>query len=1472
MGFAATNTDIGKGDTARMAPEQGQPKGKAKGKSYNFASLRRPEKSGIAAEALPKWHLNASYKVFHHPVPQLSPADRKSNYQTLRATGYPKGIQLPKLFQSSLGDTPLLAYYNAFDTAASYTSYVDVVCPDIFGPVAGKPDPQNLEGLDKEFYSFITPLRTKFSELGTYSDTKYSVPSPLEVVRAYADDAAVREVVDRVVRLTPCPVLIPLLNQDVWPEYDTNNNPKEVARIPFILVHAVQLLLFAPTDWDERRTYSRSREAYEHRYPLDNGPTAVAGLFSMEDLNRSVLTVYALFNRRNGRGDAMQARPPGTPAAFTWCGYVDPAYDPTSEPPEGLDRLHDQEAAAQSRLARAQMGELQQRMDAEGVAPLKGLDVVDACEPILEHFGSHDLPKKLASKYQKEGAGPVPRMSDETHREIILELKMLHGIQDPEERLARIKQTVTGVEEHVAEADLNTYISTVSPQENIQRYAEKYPGKLDGLLAELRRQMALEHFMSSLQPEKNVDLNAVCDKLGLTRWPDVRLYKQGGMESYKPHQVLDAASILERSESEAPHVFFSNEMGTGKTRTYLLAIALASRQLEKHKNEGNDAEYLPSMVVTPPSSLVQCYLEAKANFLDFNLVIFWGSQSTFVDQKAKVLSTGEFSEFVSSLDRSSPRTARTIILTTYPTLATRLLKTSYKFFQFTNKSAQDAANKEPALEDEPTQPGEDGEQVEQANVSGPVRQRKVRRYAEDQVSRDAIRFCEDADGADGNLVVHTSALTDSSRVQFRFLVADEAQLAKRADGTYNRVFGILKWRSLLWVSGTPLSSSLRDLLSPLLLMWKALSVTWEPAVDTLGWLPGLYRPDYDPVKTTNAFAGSDSPTTGIFSPEFLAQHPELEVLKAAFDKDGSRLWILHPHLYKTVGQRLTWGGDLASQVVRPILSKMQIRRTMLSPVTLPDGSVTYPGEGILPATIHVEELEFRRGTSRQRFEESGKKLAGELFSKISSVSAEKELTSDAEANMNVGVHRLGVLTTFDNRNHIVLQATKPLLAGKRDDVINKVRQMGEQKTQSAPKRLQGPVVGVEHVEDLVRHDTNGGLTFLYTVTNTNPDLYAPTTSSSLIRWLAAESPIMTRALDLAFQHVRGDKKRLLFYVDMPWIQAVVVAMFTIAGYNVLTIRSSDKPAHRNRVLNEWNDTDAHCDIFVANINIMATGVNMHQACSIGVFLCWHLNFKVNLQAMGRLIRIGQKEAVRWHLLKVKNSYHDCIERLSLSKWASQLSAEIGLPDWMQGAIREVCVWETIKTFLHQEFNRYAWMIERDMGEEELVYHGELTIKLSHVFSIVAKLLIRSNSEDQEFWCQSREYLVAGLIHLAKETKPNEDWESCLDWTAEDLRDKFLGDIKQAFSTVKEAIEKESDERLAAMQSRLTRNAKDRDKPKSVEIIDDEADEGAEEEEEEEEEEEGGAETVTVGESSVNATKRKAKDSGDGQSDAKRQKD
>lgn len=126
---------------------------------------------------------------------------------------------------------------------------------------------------------------------------------------------------------------------------------------------------------------------------------------------------------------------------------------------------------------------------------------------------------------------------------------------------------------------------------------------------------------------------------------------------------------------------------------------------------------------------------------------------------------------------------------------------------------------------------------------------------------------------------------------------------------------------------------------------------------------------------------------------------------------------------------------------------------------------------------------------------------------------------------------------------------------------------------------------------------------------------------------------------------------------------------TVAGFNVGTVRSSDKQAHRTKVIAEWNDPDSDLEIFVANVNTMATGVNMHHCCSKGAFINWHLNAKTMLQIVGRLVRIGQKHQVIFHLLKVKNSYHDNMERLCTTKWATQLSAEIGLADWLTDDFR-----------------------------------------------------------------------------------------------------------------------------------------------------------------------------------------------------------
>ncbi|KAG5815236.1 hypothetical protein H9Q74_002952 [Fusarium xylarioides] len=65
---------------------------------------------------------------------------------------------------------------------------------------------------------------------------------------------------------------------------------------------------------------------------------------------------------------------------------------------------------------------------------------------------------------------------------------------------------------------------------------------------------------------------------------------------------------------------------------------------------------------------------------------------------------------------------------------------------------------------------------------------------------------------------------------------------------------------------------------------------------------------------------------------------------------------------------------------------------------------------------------------------------------------------------------------------------------------------------------------------------------------------------------------------------------------------------------------------------------------------MGTGVNMHTCCCRGVFMNWLTNAKGMLQIIYRLVRINHLKTVKFHLLKLKNSYYDNIERICVAKW------------------------------------------------------------------------------------------------------------------------------------------------------------------------------------------------------------------------------
>lgn len=81
------------------------------------------------------------------------------------------------------------------------------------------------------------------------------------------------------------------------------------------------------------------------------------------------------------------------------------------------------------------------------------------------------------------------------------------------------------------------------------------------------------------------------------------------------------------------------------------------------------------------------------------------------------------------------------------------------------------------------------------------------------------------------------------------------------------------------------------------------------------------------------------------------------------------------------------------------------------------------------------------------------------------------------------------------------------------------------------------------------------------------------------------------------------------------------------------------------------------------------------------------------------------------------------------KWAKQLSAEVDLPASLSGCLRDIVIFEMLKTYWGHSFIRYAWEILSEAGGAAMDYYTADTIQLGHAISFVAKqTLIRIHLE------------------------------------------------------------------------------------------------------------------------------------------------
>ncbi|KAM0263140.1 hypothetical protein ACHAQJ_001293 [Trichoderma viride] len=583
-------------------------------------------------------------------------------------------------------------------------------------------------------------------------------------------------------------------------------------------------------------------------------------------------------------------------------------------------------------------------------------------------------------------------------------------------------------------------------------------------------------------------------------------------------------------------------------------------------------------------------------------------------------------------------------------------------------------------------------------------------------------------------------------------------------------------------------------MSPLVLMWARTGIKGVTGYADYGSILGLWRTNYDPTKENQWEDGTS--TRGIFTSEFKAKYPSKswDELEEFHRRTGVKIWQLDPVIVDAAGRQAEWSSSFGQGVVSAILGLVSLRRSLRSRLVLPDGSACYPGAGLLPMTITTEELNF--DSERQSYiRDHGRTCATNAFAPSSSenyaVSQGGISSTQQEGSINFSAYREGVLVAYDWRNSKILytnvedifgadiQTIENALTAFRDKNITPSTQL--QRHSGGSTKDKGPTVGLEHVQRLLSFDQNAGLDYFFTRTCLDPDVNSPTGRSGWLNWLCATSPILARCLELTHKYVLQDKER------------IVVLMFgamKMAGFHTLTVRSTDKPSAKIEAVRLFSDPTSEAQVFIANINIMCTGVNLHTACCKGVLVNMHFNAKTILQIHGRLNRLGQKNAVKWHNLKIKNSFHDHQERVLLTKWSRQLSAETSLPYWFSGALRELVLFELMKAYMNHPFNRYAWVVIYDRDGPKMEYYTKEVVKLGHACSALAKLVMKTDRE--QYWTENDQFLMVALIAMVEDITLSEleTWLTCgeqvLRRNMEEKLERFVTTIKANEAKKKEA--------------------------------------------------------------------------------------
>nr|RBQ99827.1 hypothetical protein FVER53263_09362 [Fusarium verticillioides] len=452
------------------------------------------------------------------------------------------------------------------------------------------------------------------------------------------------------------------------------------------------------------------------------------------------------------------------------------------------------------------------------------------------------------------------------------------------------------------------------------------------------------------------------------------------------------------------------------------------------------------------------------------------------------------------------------------------------------------------------------------------------------------------------------------------------------------------------------------------------------------------------------------------------------------------LFLMNPDLFQKFGEEMkSEKPGVAREAIRPLLNMFCLRRGMLTPTTMPDGTTVVPSEGI--PRMHIRTVNVQPYNDEDQNDlyriikkhypklfydswDKGKDIGHGTFDKAQHLWPNPTIVRTlALSTTNVEFYPLTLKPSGEDDKDLPSALNSPIgqKVTNNKPCLDRLNSLNLPEANAATTETKDR----KEIEKVLAKDGVGGLLWYLSEMHQDQNVEFPESRQDIVKTFCARSPkvcwTVKRVLEL-----KEHGHRVLVFVDNPLTSLILAALLTSIGVTTLNIRSSNKPRRRAEIVSKFNDPDEKIDALVVSFQLDGFGMNLQGACHHGIVVEYPDNIPTLLHGFGRLWRIGQKREVHWDVLYMENSFDGWDETWMVSKYADILAAEGEIPDEIQGEHRVICAFELIKRYLGQDSNRYP-RTRVTWAEQE----HPLVAREGHFYSALATYLMQNPGRFKE---------------------------------------------------------------------------------------------------------------------------------------------